>query len=370
MLFRSEQLGKWLAVHTLFRGLHGLAWHNLRYYHDPVLDRLEPILFDVGGDLIDHEGELALDWYDAKWFTQSPAVLAAAFAELGRMTEPDWLAALARDLAPKLHDYGVAMSKAGVLKAGIDVDALFAIVLPHQIESLRAITRPVSAAGFAAELAGVRTSLKDERVIDVDAWATTTIPVQVSGFRFSNGRVVSAAEALVGRAGIADSQGDLHALPGGAVLLPRDQQHVQFRFAVDRRLAGLAEVEALKRAIRSGIAGDDKVKVEVLFRPLAEAKDRTQPLVLRRVESLDVRERGRPKAPSLLEALQRYPQLVYDFATDELSVRPGRHELDGDLIVPDHHTLHLKAGTELRFPAGAVLVAESLVAEEIGRAHV
>ena len=362
-LFRTDQLGKWLAVHTLFRGLHGLAWHNLRFYHDPVLDRLEPILFDVGGDLIDHEGELALDWYDAKWFTQSPAVLAAAFAELGKMTEPDWLPAVAREFGPKMHAYGEAMSKAGVLQAGINLDALFAIVLPHQIESLRAITRPVVAAGFAAELAGVRTSAGDDRVVDVDAWATTSIPTCVRGFRFANGRVVPAAEALVGLSGVAGSGSDLQVLAGGAVMLPRDQSHAQFRFAVDRRMAGLSEVEALKRAIRSGVAGDDKVKVEVLFRPLAEAQDRVQPLVLRRVESEDMRSRGRPKPPSLLDALARYPQLTYDLAADELSVLPGRHELDGDLIVPEHHVLHIRAGTELRFAPGAVLVAEAIVAE-------
>ena len=30
-----------MALFALFRTSHGTAWHQLRFYHDPLLDRLE-----------------------------------------------------------------------------------------------------------------------------------------------------------------------------------------------------------------------------------------------------------------------------------------------------------------------------------------
>src|SRR6185369_8534754 len=114
-----------------------------------------------------------------------------------------------------------------------------------------------------------------------------------------NGRVVSAVDALLGLAGEPDSEGMVHRGEGGAVLLPRDGLHVQFRFPIDRRLAGLADVRAIKKAIRSGIrpGSSEKVDVDVLFRTLAEKADRQEPLQLRRAPASDTGRLGRPQAP-------------------------------------------------------------------------
>ena len=38
-LFDVERTGRWLGLQAFFNGLHGLIWHQLRFYHDPITDR-------------------------------------------------------------------------------------------------------------------------------------------------------------------------------------------------------------------------------------------------------------------------------------------------------------------------------------------
>ncbi|MGK0300165.1 MAG: hypothetical protein ACI89X_001033, partial [Planctomycetota bacterium] len=368
-LFVIDKLGKWLAIYTLYGGVHGLSWHQYRFYHDPVLDRLEPIVFDTGATFLSNPAELAFSSDDARWFRTSDILMASAFEQLGRMTTPEWIAQLATDLGPQLRRIDAAIKKDLQLPI---LDKLPApeLVLRQRAIMMQKVVRPVAAASFAASLFGAR--LPDAKpgnlaiqTIEVDARATTTVSTQVTGFRFSNGRIVSAAAALVGLAGEEGSESAVSLWRDGAVLLPRDGTQVRFRFPVDRRLKGLSEVQAIKRAIRYPAGRDTKkpIQVDVLYRTLAEDKDRKQPLRLRPTVASTGQPEGRPKAPGLAEALQRYPFLSYDFQLDRLHVLPGRHELDGDLVAPEKMTLHLAAGTELVMPKDAVVLCSSIIAE-------
>lgn len=362
-LFVVDKLGKWLAIYTLFRGFHGLAWHQYRFYHDPVLDRLEPIVFDTGANFIEHADELALSSVHARLFASSDAVMAAAFEELGRMTEPGWVEDLVSDLRPRLQEIVAAMTKVDMVVPGFDFAQMLDVAIPMQVASLRKIMRPVAILGHTASHVGVRLpSGKDLRTIDVDAWATTRIPTQITGFQFGNGRVISAAQALVGIADKPDSEASVTTRSDGSVLLPRDGRHVRFRFPIDYRLAGLSEIYAIKRAIRGGVLPEDKSKIEVsvLFRTLAEVEDRIKPMVVRRLPDPEMAVIGRPPAPTLAEALQRHPFLHYDFADGELGVSGGRHEVSGDLVLPDGMTFYVAPGAELLFDEDCVLLCSGM----------
>jgi len=45
-LFDLDKLAKYLALMDLVDGKHGFTWHNMRFYYNPVLCKLEPINFD------------------------------------------------------------------------------------------------------------------------------------------------------------------------------------------------------------------------------------------------------------------------------------------------------------------------------------
>lgn len=45
-IFDVDRMGKFLAIVELCGAYHNLTWHNLRWYYNPLSDRLEPIGFD------------------------------------------------------------------------------------------------------------------------------------------------------------------------------------------------------------------------------------------------------------------------------------------------------------------------------------
>lgn len=45
-VFDTDKLSTFLALTNLFGGYHGLIWHNLRIYYNPITNKLEPISFD------------------------------------------------------------------------------------------------------------------------------------------------------------------------------------------------------------------------------------------------------------------------------------------------------------------------------------
>lgn len=45
-VFDVDRLATFVALSNLFGGSHGLVWHNLRIYYNPITNKLEPIAFD------------------------------------------------------------------------------------------------------------------------------------------------------------------------------------------------------------------------------------------------------------------------------------------------------------------------------------
>lgn len=364
-LFVADRLGTWLAVYSLLRCVHGLAWHQLRFYHDPVLDRLEPIAFDTGANITIPDDTVALSLNEAALFLRSNAVWEAAYRALGRMTEPGWHVEWERAVRPGVQRATAAMAETGMLPPGFGADPIFEQCMPRQLALLRGIARPDVAAGFAAIVFGVGGRQgEQERIVEVDAWATTDVPVRVHGFRFPNGRVVPASATLLTLAGFDDVTP-----PGldsaGSLLLPRDGSHVRFRFPIDRRLADLHDIDALKAAIRAQVEPDrgEQLALDVLYRPVAEPQPRAQALILRHLADPVADRRGRPIAPDRRQLLERHPFLGLELATGTFVVDKGEHEPQGDLVLPDTSTLRLLAGAQLRMQPGSVIVVGTLITE-------
>lgn len=54
-IFDLDLLAKYYVIMDLTAGYHGIAWHNQRYYYNPVTGKLEPIGFDGFSDIgLDH----------------------------------------------------------------------------------------------------------------------------------------------------------------------------------------------------------------------------------------------------------------------------------------------------------------------------
>lgn len=64
-----DKTAKMHAIVNIMVGLHGLAWHNQRWYYNPISKRLEPILFDCYSDsppLKEYQGFVLKDTEEEK----------------------------------------------------------------------------------------------------------------------------------------------------------------------------------------------------------------------------------------------------------------------------------------------------------------
>lgn len=339
------------ALATLFRREHGLYWHNMRFYHNPVRQRLEPIVFDAssGGDRqdpFDVAGRLFAQ------FLASDRYQLELFGHLARMSRPEYLDSFMADVGPQVDVFERAI-KAEKAYLGRDAAEIFADLHEQQIYLLELLNPPDPVNFDARWVHSETTDGLDGGFLEVDAWATTRVPIIIEGFRFSNGRLVRAESARDGDAPVGTR------LEGGRVLLPLDGGRHTFRFPIDERLAALRRIEEEKAAARStGAETPDTAMpaIQVEYHTAASAASVSELLALRRSESRWADEGGRPKPPTIEEALQRHEFLAYDTEVGELVVTAGDWRLTEDLVVPDRVPLRIEAGTRLAFEKTAALI--------------
>lgn len=349
------RLGCAHALLSVFQSEHALAWHNMRFYRDPVQARLEPILFDCAAQ--DPSARDPVPWRAtglAASFARSPGYEQALFTALGRMLRSDWLNGFFAAVEPDLSRFEAALRAGEELPAGASAGEMKQR-LRAQVVYLRTVCLPEDGVNFEAayELTDA-TRDAGAGMLEVRAWATTRSPVSIEGFRFSNGSLVPAAGALV-----ADSSGAR--ARGQAVVLAEDGRAALFRFPMDSRLANLETVEKLTRALRQELTDDPQaldLDVHAVHRLLAAEEPREELLSFRRKRPVAEGE-GRPRAPGLEEVLERHPFLRYDHASGRLLALAGTWEVAGDLVLPARTGLVLVPGTTLRFQQDALLLADA-----------
>jgi len=348
-----DRLGCAHALLSVFQSEHALAWHNMRFYRDPVQARLEPILFDCA--VQDPSPPDPVPWRArdlAAGFARSPGYIDALFVHLGRMLRSDWLDGFFAAVDPDLARFERAIAAEEELPAGCSVGEMKQR-LRQQVVTLRKACLPGDGVNFEAsyELDDAANDV-GKGVIEVRAWATTRSPVLVEGFRFSNGSVAAAPTVLARSPGA-------H-VRGQDVVLASDGRAALFRFPMDERLANLETVKKVTRALRQELRaepGQLDLDVHVRYRLLASEEEHEELLSFRHATRESTADR--PAAPSLEEALERHPFLRYDYAKGELTALAGEWEVQGDLVLPSGIGLALGPGTTLRFQHGALLLADA-----------
>ncbi|HEX6882631.1 MAG TPA: right-handed parallel beta-helix repeat-containing protein [Planctomycetota bacterium] len=349
-----DRLGCAHALLSLFQSEHGLAWHNQRWYHDPVQARLEPVLFDCAAQ--DPGGRDPVPWRATDLtaaFSKSPAYQARIFHHLGRFLRSDWLDELFTAVAADLARFEAAIAGSEELPPGHSSGEMKQR-LRAQVVWLRKAALPEDGVNFECAYQLVDPAANAGKGwLDVRAWSTTRAPVVLEGFQFSNGSTTAAAGTLAGPV-----RGAL--VRGASVMLPVDGTVALFRIPMDERLANLEAVEKVTRAIRAQIRDPEALDLDVRARHrLAAAEEVHEELLSFRRALPEDPWGGRPAAPGLEEALERHPFLRFDPVAYELQVPAGTWDVAGDLVLPSGIPLALGAGTTLRFAPGAVLLADA-----------
>jgi len=369
-IVNTDLLARSHALASIFQIKHALVWHNMRFYHDQVLDRLEPIMFDNNAQ---NAGDRLPVVFRAAGLTaqfrNSRSYYEGQFRYLGEYCHPAWLDDLFAAVDPDLGRFEAALLAEGPLGTGNSVAEMKQRLRVEQ-GFLRRLLYPADPLNVEAfyEVDPSADSIVSG-VLDVLVWGTTQVPVEVEGFRFGNGGFVPAARHVYADAPVppgleSAASGDRahYSVTGrGGVVLPYDSSSLRFRFPIDERLANLESVDELKRAVRERAAGPASLDFDVslVYRPIAAAESEEESLRFRRYEQPWTSEGGRPAPPDLSTALERHPFLRHGSETGDLVVQQGVWDVDGDLVVPSGTSLRMEPGTTLRFQAGAVLVTDA-----------
>ncbi len=326
-IFDIEAMGRFLALTDLWCAPHGLIWHNLRYYYDPVAARLEPIAYD--SDALDCD--LSMAGLPQGTFYGDPKLQASYLHEAWRVSDPAYLEklqsrwvdryeALRQTLLPEFGEealtppWGTLKERQRLMRQVLrPYRTLYAFIETPNPPHLPPGPTVTLAVGNLLDYPLVIDALQiDEQRIPPDpAWITSLAPTAFWG---ENGELI--LRPLPEQAG---------RIPYLRLILPRDLLPKGARLRVVTHLWGLEE----------------------------EHKD---PILRDYPAPLD--SGPRPTAPTLTEALQRYPFLHPITGTQMLTIIPGTWTPTGDLILPHGYGLQIPAGTTLRFREGTILFIE------------
>jgi hypothetical protein len=331
-VFDTELMGRFLAVAELWRSQQAVRWNNLRFYLNPITERLEPI---------GHNGSLQLPYTDSGLLTlrepfsrgllEDPAVGAAFVAALRRgeaelvdgtliqwakeIEEAD-LALLHREFPFRgRYAFAPVVDRAGALRS-VDERSI-GLFAPSIGGAERRHPRVVSAY-----------VQRDERGHYLELANALPVPVSLTELRFAG----DGGDAWEGPAAQAGLELPLALPPTASQTEPRSLR-IDFR-PPKRSNGALPEIEGVAQV--QGQSRGYRFRAIPYDPPL-----RRNPV---------------PRA-TLEEVLAQHPFLIRDAQTDVLSARPGRWSVRGSLVVPEGMGLRLPAGTTLRFEAREGLVA-------------
>jgi hypothetical protein len=90
-LFDVELLSRSHVLISLFQAGHALLWINHRYYYNPVLSRMEPIVFDCNAHVTTYFNDLVVFDPDLSYFSQSQEYYNHFFRNAGKIVNPVFL---------------------------------------------------------------------------------------------------------------------------------------------------------------------------------------------------------------------------------------------------------------------------------------
>lgn len=340
-VFDLETMGRFLALSDLWSAPHGLIWHNLRYYYNPITARLEPVAFDcdaLAGNL-DLAGLPQSAFPDEPWmqrtvFYDDPQLQAAYVRELARVSQPGYVEALEAELGPQFERLRAALET----EFGAEPLAPPWDTLRRRQELARQIVRPLQAV-----YAYVRRPQEElTTTLDLDVGNLLNLPVEVIGLEMggalapanrnwvaseSAAQVVRDADTLVLRPLRADAdfvpyvylRVPVSALPGVPVTNALGIPDLR----IVTRLWGLTAT--ITTTVLPGYPP-----------PLAEG-----PL---------------PEPPTLEQALAQHPYLQVA-GENMLTIPAGTWAISGSLVLPAGYGLRLGPGTTLRFGETDYLLA-------------
>ncbi len=336
-----ETMGRFLALSDLWSAPHGLIWHNLRYYYNPITTLLEPVAINSNalvGDLsllgLPQSAFPGNPDLQRTVFYNDPRIQAAYVKELWRMSQPGYVEALEQELGPEYEALRAALTP----EFGEEALARPWDILRQRQALAREVLNP-----FQATYAYLLRPQPATTTLAIDVGNILAYPVEIVGLVAGDtfvpvNRNWVQSDALSLTVEPAPSEVPdalvLRGLPGTATEIPYVQLQVPRDLLPSANaipeLTLITRLWGLTQTLTQPVLGD--------YPPPLEAG----PV---------------PPAPTLATALARYPYLAAVSDSSWLRIPAGTWTITDPLILPAGYGLIVDPGTTLLFEHGSFLLA-------------
>jgi hypothetical protein len=326
-VFDLDAMGDFLALTDLWSAPHGLIWHNLRYYYNPITTRLEPIAFD--SDAL--AGEQDMVGLPESAFYHDPALQAAYVRSLWRISQTGYIENLEKQLGAQYE------ALRGVLEPEFGADVLTPPwdLLRRRQELLRQTLHPYQT------VYAYRQQSSPESLTLIDVGNLLELPLEIVAIDI-NGTLIPAERDWVGPESaellVPLDAGD----PGDVVLLP---------LAPDATYMNYVHLQIPSSTLLAEGAGDMTI-VTRLWGLTEQHADKVLPGY-----PTPLAQGPLPELPTVSEVLAQHPYLEPVRDEKMLYVDAGTWDVNGNLILPRSYGLRLSPGTTLRFGRDNYLLA-------------
>jgi hypothetical protein len=318
-VFDLTRMGWFLALSDLWSAPHGLIWHNLRYYYNPITALLEPIAFD--SDAL--AGELDMAGLPQEVFYNDPYLMAAYVQALERISQPGYVEALETELGAPYETLRAALEP----EFGADLLEEPWDLLRGRQALIRQVLDP-----YQTVYAYVQRPLSESQLL-VDVGNLLELPLEIVGLEV-NGQLVPATPEWVRAESIDLLVPPPSTDPDALILRP---------LAATATSMPYVHLQIPKSEFPN-LATEE---IQIVTRLWGSAKEHKDPVLPGYTVP---RANGPiPEMPTVSQVLALHPYLEHDLDNQMLFVDGGTWDIIGNLILPAGYGLRLAPGTTLRF---------------------
>lgn len=342
-LFDLDLLARYFAVADLLRGYHGIAWHNQRFYYNPLTDLLEPIGFDGFGEQIETaytflgegalhpQGPLSETFFS--YVFQDTAFVARYIHHLYRHTDPAYLQNIRNELEGEWN------RRLAYLQEEFPAYQPAWQTFEEQAQYTRSLILPFDQYSLKAATIGRR---GDNLLLELHN--THVLPLRVTGY----GAHGATPQVYLNDPPLLPASTPRRLLTqlrttGGRV---NDWGQLKYLAEESRLLQGLPLYDTLEAPANTQFLFFQLPGLPEVFRLAIPKADLTD-------KNAQWTEADRPP---VLE-----PHPAYEIDGKNIYFNTGRHSIDREIFFPPGYTVHIAAGTELDLVNGAVIITQSAV---------
>lgn len=326
-VFDVNLMGRFFALSDLWRACHGVAWHNWRFYYNPVTGLLEPVAFDSEPFRWCEQSTSIVQHFVNTGLFNDPEIRTVYAQEMKRITQAGYI----EEFQNSLSDEPQKLESALKVEFPDDEVSVNWAKLNERQKTLALELQPAQPIRGSYQALGVSESETSTPELQVDLVNLMILPVEVVRFEINGSPAITSEEQRI----------------LSPVTNPQTDTFNPVRFTVPISDKGpwnkkdLPQVTAIVRL--KGLPDEYSVPLTGTTTP----------------EGLKLGPL--PATPTMDQILAQHPFLSLSPDGQMLLVSDGIWDVTGDLIVPEGITLQISPGTVLKFESGAILLARGPV---------